>query len=270
MGRSWAGTRLFCAVAVRGFRRYATYRWSTAAGVFTNTAFGFFTAYIYMAVFDAVPRIGGFELDEALTYNFVTQGLLMPLYIWGWVEVAETVRTGQIATDLYRPVDFQAYWLAQDLGRAVYHLFLRGVPPFVIASLVFSLRLPRSPAVWMAVAASFVLAVVVSFALRFLTNLSAFWLLDVRGVITIASAAWTLLSGFTIPVAFFPDALRDVAYALPFVAMVALPADIFLERVRGAEIAGVLGVQAVWAAVLLGAGRLVLRAATRKLVVQGG
>lgn len=262
--------RLYWEVAVRGFRRYATYRWATVAGIFTNTVFGFFTAYIYVAVFAVAPRIGGFDLSEALTYNFAVQGMLMPLYIWGWVELAETVRTGQVATDLYRPVDYQLYWLAQDMGRACYHLVLRGVPPFVIGALVFSLRLPEQGVTWAAFAVSFVLAVAVSFALRFMANLAAFWLLEVRGVVTIAGAAWTLLSGFTVPIAFFPDGLRTIARALPFVAMLAMPLDIFLERVRGTAVLATLGVQLAWVLVLLAAGRTMLAAATRKLVVQGG
>lgn len=262
--------RLWWEVARRGFRRYATYRWATFAGVFTNTAFGFFTAYIYIAVFNAVPRIGGFDVTDALTYNFVVQGMIMPLYIWGWMELAETVRTGQVATDLYRPVDYQLYWLAQDLGRAVYHALLRGIGPFVLASFAFSLRLPVSALTWVAFAVSFVLAVMVSFALRFMVNLSAFWLLEVRGVVSIAGATWTVLSGFLVPIAFFPDTLRTIARMLPFAAMVAFPTDIFLERVHGAEVLTTLAAQGFWVLVLLGAGRVMLAAATRKLVVQGG
>jgi ABC-type uncharacterized transport system permease subunit len=46
--------------------------------------------------------------------------------------------------------------------------------------------------------------------------------------------------------------------------------DVFLERVHGVDVVRTLAVQAVWAVVLLAAGRLTLRAATTKLVVQGG
>ncbi|HYZ93429.1 MAG TPA: ABC-2 family transporter protein [Actinomycetota bacterium] len=262
--------RLWLEVAVRGFRRYATYRGATLAGVFTNTAFGFFTAYVYIAVFRMVPHIGGFDLRDVLTYNFVVQGMIMPLYVWGWMELAETVRTGQVATDLYRPIDYQFYWLSQDLGRAFYHATLRGIGPFVIGALAFSLRLPTEPYTWLAFAVSFVLAVSVSFALRFMVNLSAFWLLEIRGVLTIAQASWTLLSGFLVPLAFFPDGIREIVLKLPFAAMIAVPADVFLERVTGADVVAALGFQFAWVVILLGMGRLLLAAATRKLVVQGG
>jgi ABC-2 type transport system permease protein len=101
-------------------------------------------------------------------------------------------------------------------------------------------------------------------------NLTAFWLIDIRGVMTVAAAAWTLLSGFTMPIAFFPDALRNLLHLLPFVAMLELPMNIFLERAQGADVLILLMTQAVWVVLLLGCGRLVLSSATRKLVVQGG
>jgi ABC-2 type transport system permease protein len=265
-----ASLRLYWEVARRGFRRYATYRGATFAGVFTNTVFGFIRAYVFIAMFAVAHRVGGYDTKDALTYTFLTQAMLMPLYIWGWTEIADTVYTGQIATDLYRPLDYQGYWLSQDLGRAAYHMLMRGIAPFVVGALLFSLRLPVHPVTWLAFFASATLAVTVSFALRFMANLSAFWVIDVRGVNGLAAAVWTLLSGFIIPIAFYPGIARSIIRTLPFVAMLELPVDVFLERVHGVDVVRTLAVQAVWAVVLLAAGRLTLRAATTKLVVQGG
>lgn len=262
--------RLWWEVARRGFRRYATYRWATIAGVFTNTIFGFIRAYVFVAMFAAVKTVGGYSLRDALTYTFVSQAMLMPLYMWGWQEIADTVYSGQVATDLYRPFDYELYWLSQDLGRATYHGIMRGFPPFLIGALFFSLRIPTHAETWVAFVLSFYLAVAVSFALRFMVNLSAFWIIDVRGVMGLSAAAWTLFSGFAIPIAFFPAGVASAIRHLPFVAMLEMPMDVFLERVRGTELLTTLGVQLMWVVVLLAAGRLLLRGATRKLVVQGG
>lgn len=262
--------RLWWEVARRGFRRYATYRWATFAGVFTNSVFGFIRAYVFVAMFAVVGSVAGWTLSDALTYTFICQGMLMPLYLWGWFEIADTVYTGQIATDLYRPLDYQLYWLAQDLGRAAYHFLLRGIAPFAIGAIFFDLRLPESPVTWLWFGVSAALAVTVSFAMRFMVNLSAFWFVEVRGIHGIVAGTWTVLSGFTIPIAFFPDGLRDALHLLPFVAMLELPVNVFLEHATGTDLVGTIGVQAAWALVLLFAGRIMLAAATRKLVVQGG
>jgi ABC-2 type transport system permease protein len=61
-----------------------------------------------------------------------------------------------------------------------------------------------------------------------------------------------------------------VIRALPFVALIEMPVDVFLERAVGSDLVRTLAVQAAWAVVLLAAGRAVLRSASTKLVVQGG
>lgn len=261
---------IYLKVARCGFDRFATYRAATVAGVFTNTIFGFLRAYVFIAVYAGRGPIGGLSLSDALTYIFVTQGLVMVVYLWGWWEIALSIRSGDVVTDLSRPLDYEAYWLAQDLGRATYHAIFRGIPPFLLAALVFHLRLPQHVATWPAFVLSLMLAVCVSFSLRFMINLSAFWLLDYRGVGGLAAAVWTFLSGFAVPIAFFPGWLALAARLLPFAAIVNTPVEIFLEKSHGRALAGALGLQGAWALVLLLAGRLLLVAARRKVVIQGG
>ena len=261
MTRYWHLARL-------GFRRYSAYRGATFAGVFTNTVWGFMLVYVNLALFGRRQAVSGYDATDALTYVWISQGLIMTVYIWGWTEIAQRVRTGDVATDFHRPVDFQGYWLAQDLGRAAYHAVFRGVPPVLLASLFFHLRLPGHPLTWLWFGISLLLAVCISFALRFLANLSAFWIHDHRGVISVTGFAFPFLAGlFGIPLVFLPPAVYRVLAALPFAGMGQAPLSVFLEK-PGA--AGAVLLQAVWAVALLALGRLALRAAERRLVVQGG
>ena len=262
--------RLGIELARRGFGRYAAYPGATWAGVFTNTFFGFLIAYALLAVFEHRDSVGSYDARDAVTYAWLAQGMLMTIYVWGWFEVALRVRSGDVATDLQRPVDFQAYWLAQDLGRAVYHALFRGVPPFVLGALVFDVLIPRDPVVWVAFTTSLVLAVVVSFAFRFLFNLAAFWLLDYRGAGILAMVASTFFSGQIVPLAFFPSWLETLAWALPFAAMVQAPIEVWLGHAHGIELLGLLALQVIWMLALLGLGRAVFAAGLRKLVIQGG
>jgi ABC-2 type transport system permease protein len=262
--------RLGFELARRGYRRYAAYPGATWAGVFTNTFFGFLIAYTLLAVFEQRDAVGDYDARDAVTYTWLAQGMLMTIYLWGWFEVALRVRSGDVATDLQRPLDFQGYWLAQDLGRAAYHALFRGVPPFLLGALVFDLLVPTNPLVWLAFVMSVTLAVVTSFAFRFLFNLVAFWLLDYRGAGVLAMVASTFLSGQIVPIAFFPDWLALLAWALPFAAMVQAPIEIWLGHADGLELLGLLTLQAFWAGALLLFGRAVLAAGMRKLVIQGG
>ena len=262
--------RLYWEIARRGYGRYAAYPAATLAGAWTNTVFGFLQAYILLALYEHRTDIGGYDPSDAVTYVWLAQALLMTVFIFNWYELSLRIRDGNIATDLSRPLDPLWYWLAFDLGRSLYHLVFRGIPPFVVGMLVFDVRLPENPATWLLLVVSIALAVVVSFAFRFLYNLATFWLLDYRGVSRIAVTISALFSGFIVPLPFFPDWLEAVARVLPFAAMVQIPIDVFLEQAAGAEIAGLLLLQAAWAAILLGLARLVLRTAIQRVVVQGG
>jgi ABC-2 type transport system permease protein len=262
--------RLGFELARRGYRRYAAYPGATWAGVFTNTFFGFLIAYILLAVFRERETVGSYDARDAVTYVWLAQGLLMTVYVWGWYELAVRIQSGDIATDLQRPLDLQAYWLAGDLGRATYHAVFRGVPPFLLGALAFDVRIPAEPELWLAFPVSLALAVVASFAFRFLFNLAAFWLLDYRGVGMLAMVVSTFFSGQIVPLAFFPEGLQTLVWALPFASMVQAPIEVFLGHAHGLELIGLLGLQAFWAAALLGLGRLVLGQGLRKLVVQGG
>jgi ABC-2 type transport system permease protein len=261
--------RLDWEIAKRGWRRYAAYPWATVAGIFTNTIFGFIQAYILLAVYRHRNDVGGYDVRDTVTYVWLAQAILMTVYVFGWQELALRIRDGSIATDLVRPLDPQRYWLAYDLGRAPYHFVFRGFLPFVFGALVFQLHAP-SPLDAVAFLLSLTVAVVVSLGFRFLYNLSAFWLVDIRGVMMISLTLSLFLSGMAMPLAFFPGWLAEIARALPFASIIQVPIDIWLGKHHGAGLAGVIALQAFWALVLLGLGRLALRAGSRKLVIQGG
>jgi viologen exporter family transport system permease protein len=270
MSPAFGALRLYWELAVIGFQRAAAYRSAAISGAITNTFFGFLRAYVFIALYQARLDAGGYSLQDALTFTFLTQGMAALIEMWGWWRIADTVQTGQVATDLSRPFDYEFYWLAQDYGRALFQFFLRSVPPFIVGMIAFDVALPPDPALWLAIVPSLILAVTVSFAWRFCLNLTSFWLLDYRGVAGISNLVAILLSGFTVPVAMFPDAMRGIIYLLPFASMVAIPIDIFLGKYTGPELAAVLALQSFWAFAALAAGRLVLAAALHKLVVQGG
>ncbi|MFI9645914.1 ABC transporter permease [Streptomyces sp. NPDC052040] len=262
--------RLYATVAAGGFRRYATYRTATAAGVFTNTVFGLILAYPYLALWHERPHLGGYDSAQALTYVWVGQALLMTVAAMGGgfeEELAERIRTGDIAIDLHRPADLQLWWLAVDLGRALFHLLARGVLPLAVGAFVFPLALPGRPLVWAAFLVAVVLGTVVSFAIRFLVALGAFWLMDGAGVAQISWITATFCSGMLLPLNVFPGGLGEVVRALPWASLIQAPADVLLGT---ADPWAVFARQLAWAAVLLTAGRLLQTAATRRVVVQGG
>lgn len=265
--------RLHTSVAASAFRRYSTYRWATATGVFVNSVFGVIRCFVLLALWDTHPHIGGYDATDAVTYCWLTQSLIMTTGIFGGSgvdEVATRVRTGDIVVDLYRPVNLQSWYLAAELGRAAFSFLGRGVPPTLIGALLFQLRFPGDVATWLAFLAALTLGVLVGFAIRFLVALSGFWLVDGRGMLFLVNTAGMFFSGFMLPINVFPRWLADICYALPWTAMIQTPVDVFLGQGTSLDLLRGFGTALVWAAVLLLAGHLLLIRADRKVVVQGG
>jgi ABC-2 type transport system permease protein len=262
--------RLYWEFARRGYQRHAAYPAATWAGLFTNTLFGFMQAYILLALYRHRDVVGGYDASATVTYVWVTQAMLAAVQILGDSDFAIRIQNGDVATDLARPVHPFSVGLAFDLGRALYHALYRGILPFLVGALVFDVTVPSSAVVWIAFLASVVLAVCVSYAFRCVYNCAAFWVLDYRGASRLAVAIAAFFSGFIIPIAFFPAALRTFANATPFPAMLQRTVDIFVGRAEGADILVALAVQLGWAVALTAIAYAIFAAGTRRLVVQGG
>jgi ABC-2 type transport system permease protein len=259
---------IFLRVASYAFRRQAAYRAAAASGVLTNTVFGVVRAYVLIALWQARPSLGGYHVADAVAYCFLTQALIGPVNIFaGGLDLVERIRTGDVAIDLHRPVDLQAWWLADDLGRAAFALLFRGGAPLLFG--VFAFRLPvPAPLVWLEFLLSVLLAVLVSFGLRYLVTLLVFWLHDDRGIRSVAFIASMFFSGMVLPLVVFPGWLGGLSRVLPWAALIQVPADVFLGK--GPNLLDAYALQVAWALTLIGGGRLLTRATRRKLVIHGG
>jgi ABC-2 type transport system permease protein len=245
----------FAALFRAGFRRFSTYRMATWAAIFTNSVFGFLRSYVLLAALGASAAVAGYGRDQLLMFVWAGQGIIGVVLLWGWNELADRVRTGDVAADLLRPVDPLWAFLAADLGRAAHAVTTRLVAPLAVGAIAFGLYVPRRLETYPLFAVSLVLAVVVSFGLRYLVNLATFWFLDIRGfsmALAVGSATFTGL------------------WATPFPAMLQIPLDVLCERVSPAAGYGLVAAQGGWAAALLATAYAVQRRGVRRLVVQGG
>ena len=191
--------RLYAELAKRSFRRWSTYRAATVAGIFTNSVFGFIRASVLLAVLRSNPGAGGLDAvgGRSPTASSPRRCSRSADVFGGDQEIALRVRTGDVVGDLYRPVDFQAWWLASDLGRAAFQLSGRGVPIMLVGALTYGIEAPADVGAGALFVVSLLLAVIVGFALKFLVNLSSFWLLDIRGThqLMVTAALVLLRSG---------------------------------------------------------------------------
>jgi ABC-2 type transport system permease protein len=262
--------KVYLAIAAKSFQRSLAYRAANVAGIITNTFFAAVYVYVYIALFRGRGEVGGLSVQDTITYTVVSQSLLMTMSAFGNLELSEAIVKGDIATDLSRPVDFYLFWAAIDLGRAVYFMLFRGLPTFAIGCLLFGASLPPASNAWLLFPVAVVLGMAVSFAFRFITASLAFWLVDVRGIHYLTNTVVLFLSGFAVPLNFFPGAMRTFAEALPFASLAHLPISIYLGKVDNLLVIGELARGLAWLLALVLFGRFLLDRMVRRLVVNGG
>jgi ABC-2 type transport system permease protein len=255
------------AIARASARRTVTYRAASFAGIVTNCFFGVLLTSMITAVTSQRPVIDGVTESDLVTQVWLTQGLLMVTYIWGWTELSERIRSGEVIADLLRPVSLPMWWFAHDAGRAAVALVMRGVAPFVVGALLYHLRMPTKVATIPLITVSLVLAWALAFSCRYLVNLTAFWLGDARSVMRLAMVVWTVLSGSGISLALFPGWLEPTLRVLPFAGIFQTPIDVWLERPHAAR---QMVLQLAWSVVLVVVVALVTRRAERNVVANGG
>src|SRR5262249_29738195 len=135
--------------------------------------------------------VAGYAEPQLATFVWAGQGLIGVVLLWAPLDLAERIRTGDVISDLLRPIDPVWQQLAADIGRAGYAACTRFVIPVLTGALVFQLYAPRRVSTYALFACSALLATIVCFGCRYLVNAAAYWLLDARAEHPLDSGVWT-------------------------------------------------------------------------------
>lgn len=262
--------RLFYELAVRSFKRTLAYRAAAIAGVITNFFFGLINAAVLVALMGDNTNVEGFSVQSVITYTGLSQALIAYLMVFGSYELMESVHSGEVASDLLKPMRLFYYHFAQDFGRAFAHLLLRGFSIMFIYALIFDLSYPQTVFAWVALLVSLLLAWLVSFSWRFLVNLTAFWSPNAKGFGRLAFLGSMFFSGMLMPLDFFPEWVQAICYATPFPYMLYTLNEIYLGLLTPLATLQALAIQLAWGVGLAICAQLVLRTGVRRLVILGG
>jgi ABC-2 type transport system permease protein len=262
--------RTFLALTRVAIQRQFTYRAATMAGLATNLFFGLLRVAVMVALYGDQTRVNGLTLNDAITFTGLSQACIAFLSLFGWLEIVYSVNSGQVGADLLKPMGYFSFWMAQDFGRSLVNLLLRGFAIMAFYALVFDITVPTSPGQWTALALALIFAWMTSFAWRFVINLSAFWSPNAVGFCRLFFALSWFLSGFFMPLRFFPEWFQRLCYLTPFPQMVNTPIEIYLGELSASQTVQALAVQVMWVIVLSILGQVILLAGVRRLVVQGG
>jgi ABC-2 type transport system permease protein len=125
--------RAYVELAKGEFRRYSSYRLAVLAGVFTNSVFGFIrVSVLSSAILTAGGSIAGYSTQEVSTYVWLGQAFFAPIAMVMWTEIADRVKTGEIAVDLPGRLIQLGWW--SEISAAPHSCPARDFPPLLVGA----------------------------------------------------------------------------------------------------------------------------------------
>ncbi len=262
--------RLFFEITKQSLRRYFAYRMAAFAGLVTNFFFGLVRVAILLALYGNRQDVEGYTVSGVITYTGLTQAIIAYLSMFGWYDLMNSVHSGEVATDLLKPMNYFAFWMAQDLGRALVNFILRGITIMVLYALIFDLVYPQTAVHWLFLIITIILSWLTSFVWRFLINLPAFWSPNAKGFGRFGFVLAWFFSGFLMPLRFFPEWVIKVAYLTPFPYMLNTVVEVYLGVLTGTALLETLVIELLWVLGMVVIAQAILRTAVRRLVILGG
>ncbi|MBI4666211.1 MAG: ABC-2 family transporter protein [Nitrospinae bacterium] len=257
--------------AIKTFQSQLAYKFEYFVGVFNGLLYIFIFTALWGAIYSAMPAgaQNSFTQPQIITYAVFALVCRVSMSMDD-TDIAGRVRTGDIAMDMIKPVNFTLMVLANAMGETMFHWFTRVAPIILVCLLSFDIIVPTAPERYLLGAVAWILGYSISFLLNFSFALLAFWFVETFSFQLMKYGLLNIFSGSVVPIDFFPEWAKPAIAAMPFQYILYTPTAVFMGHITGAGAYKLIALQGVWVVILGGVSYVMWNAAKRKLVVQGG
>jgi ABC-2 type transport system permease protein len=156
------------------------------------------------------------------------------------------IKEGGLVKYLLRPVSYfwSRFWLELPWRFGGLQFAIIG---FILISLLLKLRVVFPPlAIWPLILITIVLGYLLSFVYKMILAMSAFWITEGWSLFEVMDTVMLLLSGFLMPLSFYPDWLQRLANIMPFAYMIYYPIQGMMGQLSTPILLKVILIQALW------------------------
>ena len=248
------------------------FRLSTVVIIIGNLLYLIVTYFLWKAIFASVDNqpINGMTFYDTLIYLVLATALngFMEMYtVW---EMGRSIQSGNIVLDLLRPMEYRKYLFWSYSGSFVVQFLTTFLPTFIVVTAVTRGAVPLGlNLVWFVI--SVVMAVSINYSIDFLVGTICVYTESIWGINIMKQVIVLLLSGATVPLAFFPEPLKTIVSYLPFQSIYNAPLTLLLNKEpEPLTVLTIFITQLFWVIVLLLLGKLFWQVSLRRITVNGG
>lgn len=263
----------YFAFARSAFLASLAYRNEVWANLFGKVVQVFARVAIWLAVYAGIGAtvVDGVSLQQMVTYALLG-GIVMGATRHENVlnEIGRSLKTGDVAVWLLKPISYPAYLFANESGSFFYRLLTQVIPTIAFAALFYGMLPPASLFHGAMFLAFWAVAFILLFLMSAFAGLIAFWLMTSFSLDWMLGALLHLFAGLLVPLWFYPEPLATVARHLPFAWVAYYPNAVYLGQLPVSQTWLYLGLGLCWTVVFLAGVVWLWRKASTRITVQGG
>ncbi len=248
------------------------FRTSTLTIVAGNVIYMIIVYFLWKSIYASAETdvVNGMTFSDTLIYLVLATALFgfMEMYlVW---EIGRNIQSGKIILDLLKPMDYRAYTFWSLSGSLVMTFLMTFLPTFIIIYFM------TDGAIHLGINLLFFvisvgMAVTINFSIDFVVGTICLYTESIWGINIMKEVVVLLLSGATIPIAFFPEPLKTLVYYLPFQSVYNAPLTILIDHEMSMQEIGIkLGTQILWCTIMVIASKMFWKRSLRKITVNGG
>jgi ABC-2 type transport system permease protein len=245
------------------------YKAAAIAGLFTQFFWGLLKVFI-LSAFYANAISPPISYVQAINFVWLAQAFLL-LLPWNIdKEIEDQIRKGDVAYELIFPIDLYSYWFSRSLAMRLMPTLWRALPLFLLAYFFFNLSLPISINAAIYFLISLLLSALLSATITTIIIITLFWTITGEGILSLIPHFFLLLSGMIVPLPLFPSWMQPFLSIQPLRGIIDIPSRIYIGLIPESKAFYYLGFQILWILIFIIFGKLLLKKALKKFVIQGG
>lgn len=251
-----------------------TIQWRIALFVMVlgNLLFLTLIYFLWKAIFVSAGTdvVNGMTFEMTMVYLALASSLygVVELYlVW---EIGRNIQSGKIVLDLLRPFRYRRYVFWENSGTLVVNFLVTFIPTFIIVRLMTKDTIPLG---WnlLYFFVAFIFSIIINYNIDFIVGTICLYTESIWGINIMKQMIVSLLSGATIPLAFFPDKVVGVVKYLPFKAIYDTPLTLLLTRDPDLQtVASKLAFSLFWVIAISIFSTIFWRVSIKQVTVNGG
>lgn len=248
------------------------FRTSLIVSILGNMLYLIIIYFLWKAIFASSPTpvVNGMTFYDTMIYLVLASAMFQFMDTFVVWQIGRDYQSGQIVEYLVKPMDYQAYVFFGGIGNCIVAFFITFLPTFIIIYFVTGGSIHLGINIMFFIV-SLLFSMAVNFCVDFFVGTICLYTQSIWGVNTMKEVVVGLLSGATIPLAFFPEKFRMIVEFLPFQAIYHSPLRILTDDTMVmSDYAGVLLWQVFWIIITLAISKLFWKKSLRKMMINGG